>query len=77
MPQPRVIKSIELPHDPDKARAVIADLKLLAAQHKGAKVIAHGYDAKIFQPLPDALAEEAKANSGRQIHTKIRELTNK
>jgi hypothetical protein len=54
MPQPKVIKSIELPHDPDKARAVIADLKLLAAQHKGVKVIAHGYDAKIFQPPLDA-----------------------
>jgi hypothetical protein len=67
MPQPRVIKSIELPHDPDQARAAIADLKLLAAEHKGAKVIANGYDAKIFQALPEALAEdEAKANSGRQ-----------
>jgi hypothetical protein len=67
MPQPRVIKSIELPHDPDQARAAIADLKLLAAQHKGAKVIANGYDGKIFQPQPEALAEdETKANSGRQ-----------
>jgi hypothetical protein len=67
MPQPRVIKSIELPHDPDQARAAIADLKHLAAQHKGAKVIASGYDAKIFQPLKEALAEDAaKANSGRQ-----------
>jgi hypothetical protein len=67
MPQPKVIKSIELPHDPNKARAAIADLKLVADQHKGAKVIANGYEAKIFQPLAEALAEdETKANSGRQ-----------
>jgi hypothetical protein len=67
MPQPKVIKSIELPHDPNQARAAIADLKLVADQHKGAKVIANGYEAKIFQPLAEALAEdEAKANSGRQ-----------
>jgi hypothetical protein len=64
MPQPRVIKSVELPHDPDKAREVIADLKQLAAQHKEAKVVANNYEAKIFQPLAEALAEnEAKANS--------------
>lgn len=67
MPQPRVIKSVELPHDRDKAREAIDDLKLVAAQHKGAKVIANHYDAKVLQPLGEALAEdEAKANSGRQ-----------
>jgi len=67
MPQPKVIKSIELPHDPNQARAAIAGLKLVADQHKGAKVIANGYEAKIFQPLAEALAEdETKANSGRQ-----------
>ena len=67
MPQPKVIKSIELPHDPNQARAAIADLKLVADQHKGAKVIASGYEAKIFQPLAEALAEgETNANSGRQ-----------
>ena len=59
MPQPRVIKSIELPHDPDKARQVIADLKVLAAQHEGAKVIANNFEAKILQPQGEALAEDA------------------
>jgi hypothetical protein len=64
MPQPRVIKSVELPHDPDKARQVIADLKLLAAQHEGAKVVANNYEAKIFQPQGEALAEdEARGRS--------------
>jgi hypothetical protein len=58
MPQPRVIKSVELPHDPDKARQVIADLKLLAAQHEGAKVVANNCEAKIFQPQGEALAED-------------------
>ena len=67
MPPPKVIKSIELPHDPEKAREVIADLKQLAAQHEGAKVVANNDEAKIFQPLGEALEEdEAKANSGRQ-----------
>jgi len=66
MPQPRVIKSVELPHDPDKARQVIADLKLLAAQHEGAKVVANNYEAKIFQPQGEALAEdEARAKTLR------------
>jgi hypothetical protein len=47
-----------------QARAAIADLKLVADQHKGAKVIANGYEAKIFQPLAEALAEyTAKAKS--------------
>jgi hypothetical protein len=64
MPPPKIIKSIELPHDPNQARAAIADLKVLAAQHEGAKVVANNDEAKIFQPLAEALAEgEAKANS--------------
>lgn len=63
MPPPKVIKSIELPHDPKQARAAIAELKLVADQHRGAKVIANGCEAKIFQPLVEALAEdEAKAS---------------
>lgn len=63
MPQPRVIKSIELPHDPDKAREAIADLKLVAAEHRGAKVIANHFEAKILQPQAEAHAEDAaKAN---------------
>jgi hypothetical protein len=66
MPQPRVIKSVELPHDPVKAKEVIADLKVLAAQHEGAKVIANNCEAKILQPEGEALAEdEAKANARR------------
>jgi hypothetical protein len=65
MPPPKVIKSIELPHDPDKAREVIADLKQLAAQHEGSKVVAYNNEAKILQPQEEARAEDAaKANSG-------------
>jgi hypothetical protein len=41
MPRPRVIKSVELPHDPDKAGEAIAELKQQALKHAGAKVVAN------------------------------------
>lgn len=64
MPQPRVIKSVELPRDPGKAREAIADLKQQALKHEGARVVANHYEAMILQPPVEALAEdEVKAKT--------------
>jgi hypothetical protein len=56
--------SVELPHDRDKAREAIADLKQQALRHEGAKVVANHNEAMILQPPVEALAEDkAKAKT--------------